>query len=453
MDLDLLIRNARIVSPLGVIAGDIAIKDGRIAAILTLGSQLSALSSVDAGGKYVMPGVVDPHVHLGLGHPFATDVRTETRAAAAGGVTTIGIHLKVKSENLTEGFGQQMLGGFKRDFEENSIIDGFFHMPIVDEHSFERMSDYPKMGITSYKLTWGELGAGGDVGLYRVIERLSELGDSVRGIIHAENREIATFLGDKLAKQGRKDFPAWNDSRPWFCEAEFMEKSILFAEVTKCPIYFEHVTIGRAMEILTRAKRRGVNVKAETCPQYLTLTSAEKGVLPSFPPYGHVNPPLRDKESNDMLWDGITSGVIDCIGSDHAPYTTKQKGDNLWSAPPGIGNIMEMTLPLLLSEGVNKGRISIEKLADICCYAPAKIFGLYPKKGAIVVGADADLVILDENETRKVTANKLHSLCDWTAYEGWEIKGWPIATFVRGQLIAKDGDILPEPGIGKWLPR
>ncbi|MBI4528748.1 MAG: amidohydrolase family protein [Deltaproteobacteria bacterium] len=453
MDLDLVIRNARIVSPLGVNTGEIGVKDGKITALDGPGSALAASSIVDAGGKYVIPGIVDPHVHLGLRNPFGTDVRTETRAAAAGGVTSIGIHLNVKGQTLKEGFEREAFGTFKSNFEENAIVDGFFHVPILDEVTFEEMPVYPKIGITSYKLTWGEVGAAGDVGLYRVMERLSSLGDRVRGIIHAENREIAAFLADRLANEGRKDFPAWNDSRPWFCEAEFMEKSILFAEVTKAPIYFEHVTIGRAMEILTRAKMRGVNVKAETCPQYLTLTSAEKGVLPSFPPYGHVNPPLRDKQSNEMLWDGIAKGIIDCIGSDHAPYTTQQKGDDLWAAPPGIGNIMEMTLPLLLSEGVNKGRISIEKLVEICCYAPAKIFGVYPQKGGIVVGADADLVIVDENEKRKVSAKKLHSLCDWTVFEGWELTGWPVATFLRGQLTAKDGEIVSQPGAGKWLAR
>ncbi|MBI4525817.1 MAG: amidohydrolase family protein [Deltaproteobacteria bacterium] len=453
MEFDLLIKDGRIVTPLGVSYGDIGIRDGRIAAIAGPDSQLAASSTLDAEGRYVIPGIVDPHVHLASRNPFPDDVRTESRAAAAGGVTTIGVHLNVKGENLIAGFERGAFEDCKKDFESNSAVDGFFHVPIKDERSFQEMPVYPKIGITSYKLTWGEVGAAGDVGLYRVMERLSELGDRVRGIIHAENREIAAFLADRLVSQGRKDFPAWNESRPWFCEAEFMEKSILFAEVTKCPIYFEHVTIGRAMEILTRAKLRGVNVKAETCPQYLTLTSAEKGVLPSFPPYGHVNPPLRDKQSNDLLWEGIAKGIIDCIGSDHAPYTTEQKGDDLWAAPPGIGNIMELTLPLLLSEGVNKGRISIEKLVEICCYAPAKIFGVYPKKGAIAVGADADLVIVDDSERRKVSAKKLHSLCDWTVYEGWELKGWPVATLLRGKPVAKKGEIMAEPGTGRWLPR
>lgn len=455
MDFDLVIKNARMVTPLGTNPGSIGIKAGKITAIAGQDSQLAAPATVDADGKYVIPGIVDPHVHLGLGlrSAFKDDVRTETRAAAAGGVTSIGIHLNVKGESFLEGFERGAFGRFKGDFESASVVDGFFHVPIKDEQSLDEMASYPKIGITSFKLTWGEVGAGGDVNLYRVMERLSELGDSARGIIHAENRELAAFFGDRLDKQGRRDFPAWNDSRPWFCEAEFMEKSILYAEATRAPIYFEHVTIGRAIEILTRARNRGVNVKAETCPQYLVLTSGEKGILSDHPPFGHVNPPLRNKESNELLWSGIATGVIDCIGSDHAPYTKKEKGNTIWDAPPGLGNLTEMTLPLLLSEGVNKGRISIEKLVELCCYSPAKIFGLYPRKGGIVLGADADLVILDENKTRKVAPAILHSLCDWSAYEGRELKGWPVATFLRGQLAAKDGEIIASAGSGNFLAR
>ena len=447
MEFDSVIKNARIVTPIGVSNGWIGLLGGKIAAVGSPDSLPNAASTFDAQNKYVIPGVVDPHVHVGAFNPLRDDFRTESRAAAAGGVTTIGIHLQLKEKGTRE-----VIESYKREFESNSVVDGFFHVQIKDDLSFQEISIYPEMGINSYKLTWGEIGAGGDARLYQAMEELSKLGDRVRGIIHAENREIAAFLAHRLANRGRRDFPAWNESRPWFCEAEFMEKSILFAEVTKCPIYFEHVTIGRAIEILTRARKRGVNVKAETCPQYLTLASEDRGVVSAFPPYGHVNPPLRDRESNDLLWEGIASGIIDCIGSDHAPYTTKQKGDNLWNAPPGLGNVMEMTLPLLLSEGVNKDRISIEKLVELCCYSPAKIFGLYPRKGGILIGADADLVIVDIQERRKVQVEKLHSLCDWSVYEGRELTGWPVATFLRGQLVAKDGAIVAEPG-GKWLPR
>ena len=137
----------------------------------------------------------------------------------------------------------------------------------------------------------------------------------------------------------------------------------------------------------------------------------------------------------------------------HSPYTIKGKGDNLWEAPPGLGNTVEMTLPVLISEGVNKGRISIEKFVEVCCYTPAKIFGLYPRKGGIMVGGDADLVILNNNESRKVTAENLHSLCDWSAWNGWELKGWPQATYVRGELVAQRGEILGHSGSGKWLGR
>ena len=453
MDFDLVIKNARIVTPPGVHHGGVGVRDGKIAAVADRDSLPSASSIIDAEDKYLIPGVVDPHVHVGIATPslataFKDDFRTESRAAAAGGVTTVGMHLILKEEGFLHVFE-----GYKADYEKNAAVDGFFHVQLKDETGFREIPLYPEIGIPSFKLTWGEIGPGGDTWLYRTMSEISKLGDRVRAIVHAENKEIAGFLANKLAKEGRKDFPAWNDSRPWFCEAEYMEKSILFAEVTKCPIFFEHLTIGRGVEILKRAKDRGVNVLAETCPQYLTLTSKEKGVLADHPPFGHVNPPLRDKESNELLWEGISKGIIDSIGSDHAPYKREQKGTNVWDAPPGLGNVTEMILPVLLSEGVNKGRISIEKLVELCCYRTAKIFGLYPRKGGIVVGADADLVLLDMNEKRKVSAKNLHSLCDWSLYEGWEFKGWPVSTFLRGQLVAKDGEVLAKPGTGQWVPR
>ena len=447
MDFDLVIKNARLVTPIGVHHGELAIKDGKFAAIAEPNSGLTAPSIVDAGERYVIPGVVDPHIHLGQKTPFANEVRSDSRAAAAGGVTTVGIHMKPK-----EGDPLEVCETYKNDFESNSIVDGFFHAPTKSER-FSELPTYRGFGISSFKLTWGEREAGGDARLYQAMEKLSELGNDVRGIIHAENKEIGALLADRLAKQGRNDFPAWNQARPWFGEAEFMEKSLLFAGATKCPIYIEHVTIGQGIEILMRAKDKGIDVKAETCAQYLTLTSDDRGVLSTFPPLGHVNPPLRDKESNDLLWEGLASGVIDCMGSDHSPYTIKGKGDNLWEAPPGLGNTVEMTLPVLISEGVNKGRISIEKFVEVCCYTPAKIFGLYPRKGGIMVGGDADLVILNNNESRKVTAENLHSLCDWSAWNGWELKGWPQATYVRGELVAQRGEILGHSGSGKWLGR
>ncbi len=448
MDFDTVIKNARLVTPLGIQHGELGIKDGKIVAIAAAGSALIAPSVVDAEQKCVIPGVVDPHVHLGQRKPFGEEVRSESQAAVAGGVTTIGVHLKAK-----EGDPLQIFEDYKNNFESNSIVDGFFHAPTKGEDSFSELPLYRELGISSYKLTWGEIEAGGDARLFRVMEHLKELGNDVRGIIHAENRQIAGLFTDRVTNEGRRDFPAWNQSRPWFCEAEFMEKSILFAEVTKCPIYIEHVTIARGVEILVRAKNRGVDVVAETCPQYLTLTSDDKGILSKLPPLGHVNPPLRDTHSNDALWHGIGVGAIDCMGSDHSPYTKKDKGNNIWEAPPGLGNMVEMTLPVLLSEGVNKARISIEKLVEICCYRPARIFGLYPRKGGIVIGADADLVILDENEKKKVSPEILHSLCDWSAYDGWELKGWPWATYIRGQLVAKQGEVFARPGSGKWLRR
>ena len=250
-------------------------------------------------------------------------------------------------------------------------------------------------------------------------------------------------LKRKLMAEGRTDLSAWHEARPPFLEAEASSRYIYFAEVTGCPLLIVHISAKEVIPILAQAKAKGLKVYGETCPQYLTLTKdGPYGVL------GKVNPPLRTPEDNEALWEAVRLGLIEHIGSDHAACATKHKRE-LWEAIVGFAGV-ETMLPVMISEGVNKGRIGLEKLTEIMSYNNAKLFGLLPRKGIISVGADADIVILNLKKILKIRADKLHHISDFTPFEGMEVKGWPEKVFVKGQLLSENGELVGKP-IGTYI--
>jgi D-hydantoinase len=459
MAVDLVIKNGKVVTPDGIASSGIAVDGGKIVAIADEPSLPKAAETIDGAGKHILPGLIDTHVHMGGINPLGKECRSETAAAAAGGVTTVGHfafdHRAPKPTSLGV-FESQ-----KDAFEKNALVDGFFHALVINDESLEEIPKCPETGITSFKFLMGykgpEVEARGitiadDGKFFKGFEIISQLGRPVRAMVHAENAEIALMLKERLQKEGRSDFPAWNDSRPKFCEEECMQRALLLAKVAKCPLYIVHMTIGEGVDIIARAKADGIDVVAETCPQYLTHTSEDPAPLfQENPALGCVNPPLRDKDSVKKLWQGIRDGWIECIGSDHAPFTLEMKGHDIWKTLPGLGNLTEMILPVMLSEGVNRGRISLEKVVEVCCYNPARVFGLAPRKGAISVGSDADLVIVDLEKRVTVTPEMLHSVADWTIYDGWKFKGWPVMTVVRGNVVVKEGEMVGEPGTGRYI--
>lgn len=459
MAVELVIKNGLVVTADRATRAGIAVNKGKIVAVAAEEYLPEAQKTVDAMDKYVLPGLVDPHFHVSFLIPYEESLRTETRAAAAGGVTTIGLFAPFAG-------GEGIISPFenlKKGYEENATVDAFFHAFVRDSLAIEDIPTAPGIGITSFKFSLGYKGVQAqmlktvpiDDGLiFEGFEKIATLKTSARAMVHTENIDIALRLGERLMNQGRNDMAAWNDSRPAFVEGECLSRCLYLARVTGCPLYVVHMTIAQGVEMVARAKAQGIDVVAETCPQYLTHNSEEPvPLLKENPALANVNPPLRDKASNEKLWEGIRKGVIDCIGSDQSLSTNKQKGDDIWNAPMGLGNMTEMILPVMLSQGVNKGRVSLEKLVEVCCTNPARVFGIYPKKGTIAVGSDADLVIVDPNKKVRVSAELLHSACDWTIYDGWEFTGWPIMTFLRGQLIVQQGTILVKQGCGRYVPR
>ena len=459
MNCDLLIRNGTIVTPEKTFPGHIAVSQGRIAAIGTDDSSISAARQIDANGRYVMPGIIDPHAHLGYMDTLEA-VETETRAAACGGVTTLGVYILALKEGLLRQFA-----GFKETFETKSFVDGFWHLMVIDAITTAEIETSPaEVGLTSFKFNMGYKGPHADLlgitatddgAVFKGFRMINKLGAPCLAACHTENIDIHLMLRDELIAQGRTDFAVWNESRPPFVEAECMRRAIYLAKSTHCPLYIPHITIAEGVDIIAAAREQGIEVTGETCPQYLTHNGEEPAqVLLDHPACACVNPPLRDKASNEKLWEGIAEGVIRCVGSDLAPTTLEMKGEDIWNAPMGLGNTSELLLPIMLSEGVNKGRVSLEKITEVCARNPARVFGVFPRKGQLTVGADADIVIVDLDKEVTVTTENLRSMCDWSIYDGWTLKGWPSHTILRGQVIVEDGE--PEalhPGQGTYISR
>jgi dihydropyrimidinase len=450
MNCDLIIHGGTVVTPKGSSKADIAVAGGKIQ---------SARRRIDATGRYVMAGIIDPHAHLGYMDTLEA-ARSETRAAACGGVTCLGVYILALKDGILKQFER-----FRTQFEENSFVDGFWHLMVIDALTTSEIERCPKeIGLTSFKFNMGYKGPHADLigitatddgAVFKGFRMIHKLGPPSLAACHTENIDIHLMLRDELIAQGRKDFQVWNESRPPFVEAECMRRAIYLAKSAGCPLYIPHITIAEGVDIIAEAQRDKLDVTGETCPQYLTHNNEDPAqVLLDHPACGCVNPPLRDRASNERLWQGIQQGIIKCVGSDLAPTTLAMKGDDIWNAPMGLGNNSELLLPVMLSEGVNKGRISLEKLTEVCSHNPASVFGLLPDKGVLAAGADADIVIVDLEEERTVSAEALRTMCDWSIYDGWKLKGWPTHTILRGQVIVEDGQPVElRPKQGKYVPR
>lgn len=453
MIVDIVIKNCKIVNPWGTSPAGIAVNNGKIIAIGNDESLPRARRTIDALGNQVIPGLIDTHVHLGLHHSLKDSARIDTAGAALGGITTIGNY--IGGRKFARGSYREKFDEWKEIYEKYAVVDAFFHMFIVSDLQLrELVENARRYCVASFKFIMGyrekELGlvveeSANDGFLYTAFRDIAGLGYPARAMVHAENMDIINKIKPIIEVTGRQDLGAWTDARPDFCEVLDVERAIRIAKVTKTPLYIVHISAAGSVDAVAKAKAEGVDVVGETCPQYLTLTRGA-----ALGPLVKVNPPLRDKESMERLWQGIREGTIECIGTDHCSYTREMKQD-IWTAPPGIPG-MRYFLPLMLTEGVNKGRITLEKLVEVCCYNNAKKFGIYPQKGVISVGSDADLVVIDRSKKAKLSGTTNHQLSNFCPYEGWEIKGCPLLTMVRGNIVAEDEKLIAQPGLGRYIP-
>ncbi len=451
---DLLIENGVIIVPKGgLFQGVLGITGGKIVGIYDSPQGILADEKIDARGNYILPGLIEPHAHYGYHGSFEGHFKTETASAAIGGITTVIPFYRDYSApaSLYENFPS-----LKAIAGKNSYIDFSFHFGIINSEQLMNVEKYlKKYGITSFKFymaykgeeakSAGLIGNETDDGfLLEAFSLLAKLPKAV-ACVHAENIEIILRLIRKYKEEERDGLQVWSECRPNFAEAESVRRAIMLAKAVGCPVYIVHLSSREALEEVRHFKVNYQKILAETCPHYLTLTTDSPcGNL------GKVNPPLRSLEDNEELWKGVSDGIIDTIGTDHCPTQKETKAGGIWNARPGFPGSATM-LPILLSEGVNKKRISLERVAEVTSFNTAKIFNLFPQKGTIQVGSDADICIVDLNLSKKVEARMLQSQSDFSLYEGWILKGWPILTMVRGKIVMKEGQIVGSKGHGRFI--
>ena len=450
MNYDVVIRGGHLLIPeRGRLEAELAIKDGRVAAILPRDSKASAEEEIDAVGKWVIPGIVDPHTHLELGP--AEERYLETRSAAIGGVTTVMTYIM----NATP-FSELFVDEVAR-LERESVTDVVIHVGLVTPEHIEEIPFYvEKLGLTSFKhfmnfkRTEGAymgVGETDDGHLYLLMRALSRYPQAVLGV-HPENIEIVWRLAAELKETGRDDLAAYTESRPDFVEANSIATVLLLARVTGARVYIPHVTSEIALDTYRRMRPEEPGRSyAETCPHYLTHT-----MYNSLGNVGKVNPPLRTQRDIEALWQGIADGTIVSIGSDHVPRKLEKKQGTVWASSAGFPGLSTL-LPVMLSEGYHRRQVPLETIIRLCSYNPARIYGLYPRKGTLLPGADADVVLVDLDRERTVSAAEAGSFADYSLYEGWRLRGWPVRTLVRGRTVMRDGEIVAPAGHGRFIPR
>jgi dihydropyrimidinase len=449
-EFDLRLDGGRVVTPSGVIDADIAIRDGRIAALLERGAPGASSELVDISGRTVMPGAVDAHVHLGAniaGPHEPGEAGPETASAVAGGVTTM----------LTYLIGPD---GYDASFEKShdmmsrySHTDFGFHFCIVTREQLAEIPRYAaELGVSSFKFFMnfrGEEGAylgvpgADDSFMYDLLRMGAETGVLINA--HAENVELIWRLRDDIPQAPDAGLREWYATRPPFVEAEAAQRAAYLAGVLGASLYVVHVSSREPLDAIQRQRAYTPNVFIETCPHYLTLTQDS--------PAGSrakVNPPLRVDDDREALWEAVRDGRVDTIGSDHVPRHFSAKDKSIWAASagfPGTGTL----LPTLISEGHVRRGIPLERIAEVTAERPARLFGMYPQKGRIAVGADADLAIVDLDASDTIEAARLHSAAEYTPWEGATLDCRITDTLVRGRFAMRDG-VVTEPA-GRYLAR
>ncbi|GJE27091.1 dihydropyrimidinase [Methylobacterium organophilum] len=463
-EFDLAIRGGTVVTAADTFPAEIGIRDGRIAAVASRVGD--AARTIDAGGLLVLPGGIDSHVHIdqpsGPGIVMADDFASATRAAAAGGNTCVmPFALQPRGESLRE-----VAAAYRAKAEGRCHIDVAIHLIVSDPTPAVLGQELPALitaGYTSFKvfMTYDDLVLN-DRQILEVFEVARREG--ARVMVHAEGYDTIRYLSERLERSGQTGPYGHALSRPQPVEREAAHRAITHAELVDLPIVIVHVSGEEAMEQIAWAQGRGLKIHAETCPQYLTLTAEDmKGLGAEDPIAGAkyvCSPPPRDAASQAAIWSGLQRGVFDLVSSDHCPFryddpqgklNPKGRTSFRW-IPNGLPGI-ETRLPLLFSEGVSKGRISLNRFVALTATNHAKLYGLYPRKGSIGPGFDADLTLWDPKRRETITQKNLHHGSDYTPWEGFAVTGWPVMTIAGGQVIAEEGRILSEPGRGRVLDR
>ena len=462
---DTLIRNAIVVDPYrGLVDTNITIEDGKIKSLTKSVQNIHASNIINANKKYVLPGLIDPHVHYGVFTPIEKAAITESRSGAIGGVTTV-----IRMLRLYDSYSN--INKHIKASIGTHYIDYSIHASILRSEQVNEIEYLMNNGINSFKL-YMNLGEGTNLNsilmdtdpgatLTRsevvnvtdgfILSLLKETSNrNCVLLVHAEDPLMCAREIRKGKIKSLTGLKAWSSCRPPSSEAKSIRKISSLTREFGTKLYFVHIGSTAALEAITAARQKGyTNLYIETCPHYLTHTVDFEDSI------AKVVPPIRSKSDVQSTWSSLQSGIINTIGTDHvANMLSTKKGDNdIWSASSGFPGIATM-LPVLLSKGVNEGRINLNKVVELTSYNTARIFGMYPRKGNISKGFDADLTIINLDLEQKVTPELLQSNSDYTIYDGWKMRGWPILTMVRGIVVMQNGQVNAETlGCGEFIRR
>lgn len=453
--MSILIKNGRIITATDDYVADIFIEAEIISAI---GKNLNVQADtiIDASGKLIMPGGIDPHVHLDMpfmGTSSSDNYETGTRAALYGGTTTvIDFVLQTQGKSL-----QSALQEWKGRSDNNAVGDYSFHMAVTDfnDDTKKEIQHFIEVeGITSFKTFMAYKGVLmiNDSQMVGLMQEVKKHGGLIN--VHATNGDMIDYLIAQHKSEGKLSPLYHYLSQPEVTEAEASSRFADMADYTGCPGYIVHLTCEGALNAVRFATRRNQHVFVETCIQYLILDArlyeqnfeGAKWVM---------SPPLREKKDQETLWAGLNQGLVNVVATDHCPFTWEQKhmGKDDFSKIPNGHPAIENRMELLFSEGVNKGRITLNKFVEVACTNAAKIFGMFPKKGTIAVGSDADIILLDPNEKHTISAKTHHMNVDYSAYEGWEVKGKVKTVLLRGKVVIDNNECKVQKGYGQFVKR
>lgn len=453
---DTLIQGATVVTPTATRPFDVALQEGKIVALLEPGTPAKAEKTIQAEGQHLLPGAIDIHFHVRApAYPERGTVASETRAAAAGGVTTI-FEMPISKPCCAT---PEIVRSRRELFAREAYVNfAFYGAPgTLDREDIQGMVDE---GVIGFKIFMTEAPQGRDdefVGLclpdeggqYEVLRLVAETSKVL--VVHAESSELLTHFSNEVKRTGRNDPETHGESRPPVVEAVAIAKLLTMNWELGARVHIAHVTCSAATEALRLYQGSGMDVTGETCPQYLLFTEADLARVGS---YAKINPPLRKLSDQTALWRALEDGTLMAVTTDHSPFTQAEKErakTDIWAAPPGAPGVEELVLGML--EAVHQGRVTLERATELLSSNGAKRFGLYPRKGAIAVGADADLVIVDLNATttiRKETLQTEARLCD-LLYDGMTFAGRIVTTLVGGKVVYHEGAVMGEPGDGVFV--
>jgi len=460
MTYDTVITGSHIAIPTGIIDKNLVLDEGKI--VMLTNEIPSCDNKINADGLISIPGIIDPHVHYGVYSPIEKAAKSESHAAAIGGVTTM-----MRMLRLGDSYKKSLLPQLHAS-SNSHYIDYAIHASIFTLNQVNEMQFCVDNGVTSFKLY---MNLGGEVGhvymdmqpeknllqeeyvevnseiVQKVVEKASSLGCPV--LVHAEDFEQCECGIRKSKEKNLDGLAVWSQSRPYESESKSIKTISKFARDSNCVLYFAHIGSRRALEQIDEERKNGTKIFVETCPHYLTLShEKQEGYL------AKVMPPIRSEDDVSSVWNAIIQNKIDTVGTDHVANQLKLKlgGSTVWDALAGFPRSGTL-LPLLLSEGDNKNRISISQLANLTSDNTAKIFGMYSAKGSLEPSSDADITLIDLKKEQKVTSDLFGGFSDYLVYEDWKLKGWPVKTIIRGEIVSEDFQVIGKQGFGKLVPR